>query len=734
MAPPPHPPQPGLIPACAGKTGVGGEDGGRDGAHPRVCGENGDMGSPQAGGLGSSPRVRGKRDSAQRRGGPRGLIPACAGKTRPHRWRPRSTGAHPRVCGENAIRAETVNGLRGSSPRVRGKPAAVAWGAVWPGLIPACAGKTGRFSACAAITTAHPRVCGENGDGDCAVGGAPGSSPRVRGKPRGRRGPGGVGGLIPACAGKTSPPWSPARPRRAHPRVCGENVVAAVAALVAAGSSPRVRGKPHRQRQPAHAAGLIPACAGKTPRPPGSTPARSAHPRVCGENVTLSDAEEGCCGSSPRVRGKLVVHDAHATLIRLIPACAGKTRPRTAWCGVFQAHPRVCGENQGSTSSSAPGKGSSPRVRGKPLAYPQLLHDTRLIPACAGKTSRRCGGSWVPGAHPRVCGENGWLSRDWLYPLGSSPRVRGKQETAEVLGPRRRLIPACAGKTSTSPTPSRSRSAHPRVCGENRYIPGGDTGVQGSSPRVRGKPRAWFTTRNTEGLIPACAGKTTRLSSTTPAAWAHPRVCGENRGCGSPYDPGAGSSPRVRGKRSRGGSDSIENRLIPACAGKTLIAPINRFPSSGSSPRVRGKPGPSVRVFTVMVAHPRVCGENWTFTTRSSSGSGSSPRVRGKRLRFVGRDLRLGLIPACAGKTRGRRTRSRCRSAHPRVCGENQAEPGEADPVLGSSPRVRGKLADPEDEAHARGLIPACAGKTYSSSSGRTPRWAHPRVCGENTS
>ena len=527
------------------------------------------MGSPQAGGLGSSPRVRGKRDSAQRRGGPRGLIPACAGKTRPHRWRPRSTGAHPRVCGENAIRAETVNGLRGSSPRVRGKPAAVAWGAVWPGLIPACAGKTGRFSACAAITTAHPRVCGENGDGDCAVGGAPGSSPRVRGKPRGRRGPGGVGGLIPACAGKTSPPWSPARPRRAHPRVCGENVVAAVAALVAAGSSPRVRGKravhvaprqvdrlipacagktagaasprrgrrahprvcgenweptgaspvadgssprvrgkPHRQRQPAHAAGLIPACAGKTPRPPGSTPARSAHPRVCGENVTLSDAEEGCCGSSPRVRGKLVVHDAHATLIRLIPACAGKTRPRTAWCGVFQAHPRVCGENQGSTSSSAPGKGSSPRVRGKPLAYPQLLHDTRLIPACAGKTSRRCGGSWVPGAHPRVCGENGWLSRDWLYPLGSSPRVRGKQETAEVLGPRRRLIPACAGKTSTSPTPSRSRSAHPRVCGENVKRVVADWVTAGSSPRVRGKHDHLAGQAPDAGLIPACAGKT----------------------------------------------------------------------------------------------------------------------------------------------------------------------------------------------------------------------------------
>ena len=50
--------------------------------------------------------------------------------------------------------------------------------------------------------------------------------------------------------------------------------------------------------------------------------------------------------------------------------------------------------------------------------------------------------------------------------------------------------------------------------------------------------------------------------------------------------------------------------------------------------------------------------------------------------------------------------------AHPRVCGENP-ETGEVkERLVGSSPRVRGKLPGWGANGGRGGLIPACAGKT----------------------
>ena len=58
------------------------------------------------------------------------------------------------------------------------------------------------------------------------------------------------------------------------------------------------------------------------------------------------------------------------------------------------------------------------------------------------------------------------------------------------------------------------------------------------------------------------------------------------------------------------------------------------------------------RTSLTLWAHPRVCGENWAFLLLPLRMFGSSPRVRGKLRVFVGDTLRVGLIPACAGKTR----------------------------------------------------------------------------------
>ena len=193
--------------------------------------------------VGSSPRVRGKHVSARNRSHMGGLIPACAGKTAASTPANSPKPAHPRVCGENDCLASGRRWWRGSSPRVRGKPSSQSEAGITCRLIPACAGKTIPYCGGRGDLTAHPRVCGENTVSPLNISALAGSSPRVRGKPRGcGAGPPGVG-LIPACAGKTLKSRSPARPLRAHPRVCGENHGRGICLPGDGGSSPRVRGK-----------------------------------------------------------------------------------------------------------------------------------------------------------------------------------------------------------------------------------------------------------------------------------------------------------------------------------------------------------------------------------------------------------------------------------------------------------------------------------------------------------
>ena len=93
-------------------------------------------------------------------------------------------------------------------------------------------------------------------------------------------------------------------------------------------------------------------------------------------------------------------------------------------------------------------------------------------------------------------------------------------------------------------------SAHPRVCGENLFERGGVSHGPGSSPRVRGKRLRGLLREDSDRLIPACAGKTISEMVAMKGTPAHPRVCGENSVGASRSERAAGSSPRVRGKPS----------------------------------------------------------------------------------------------------------------------------------------------------------------------------------------
>ncbi len=73
-------------------------------------------------------------------------------------------------------------------------------------------------------------------------------------------------GLIPAGAGKTRSRFRQRWTRPAHPRWCGENILASRLAVGMMGSSPLVRGKRNGGTTTAFVKGLIPAGAGKTTR------------------------------------------------------------------------------------------------------------------------------------------------------------------------------------------------------------------------------------------------------------------------------------------------------------------------------------------------------------------------------------------------------------------------------------------------------------------------------------
>ena len=195
----------------------------------------------------------------------------------------------------------------------------------------------------------------------------------------------------------------------------------------------------------------------------------------------------GIRGSSPLTRGKPGAGAEALTLAGLIPAHAGKTyrsgiAQRCSW-----AHPRSRGENQAVTDRSERPDGSSPLTRGKHVPAVGLPQMPGLIPAHAGKTSSYKVPGFRAGAHPRSRGENDEWVAPFERADGSSPLTRGKRAICVHIHHETRLIPAHAGKTNVDVKPSRGSRAHPRSRGENVVGMMLSPSLRGSSPLTRGK-------------------------------------------------------------------------------------------------------------------------------------------------------------------------------------------------------------------------------------------------------
>ena len=74
------------------------------------------------------------------------------------------------------------------------------------------------------------------------------------------------------------------------------------------------------------AAGITPACAGKSSLPTHTVCALWDHPRVCGEKLPLTGPGWWPWGSPPRVRGKASHHEVCVLILGITPAYAGKRR------------------------------------------------------------------------------------------------------------------------------------------------------------------------------------------------------------------------------------------------------------------------------------------------------------------------------------------------------------------------------------------------------------------------
>ena len=152
------------------------------------------------------------------------------------------------------------------------------------------------------------------------------------------------------------------------------------------------------------------------------------------------------------MRGAPRMFDMHSVHLGIIPADAGSTlscrqRHRAPW-----DHPRGCGEHPCPSATSAPCRGSSPRMRGAQRIILAIVDPGRIIPADAGSTVPKPRKSNLKGDHPRGCGEHP-RHLQWFIPcLGSSPRMRGAPSRRMVWSSRTRIIPADAGSTRSLKT------------------------------------------------------------------------------------------------------------------------------------------------------------------------------------------------------------------------------------------------------------------------------------------
>ena len=86
-----------------------------------------------------------------------------------------------------------------------------------------------------------------------------------------------------------------------------------------------------------------------------------------------------------------------------------------------------------------------------------------------------------------MCGEKRLHSRMRFCSSGSPPRVRGEVLLEAGIRKKKRITPACAGRSMIAKKRGLVNRDHPRVCGEKAAHRWELSDREGSPPRVRGE-------------------------------------------------------------------------------------------------------------------------------------------------------------------------------------------------------------------------------------------------------
>ena len=168
--------------------------------------------------------------------------------------------------------------------------------------------------------------------------------------------------------------------------MCGKDCTLPIPKGSLLGSPPHVRERPGAFRRGRRIAGITPACAGKTSNTNYLKYGYQDHPRMCGKDLACKYSTSDRAGSPPHVRERHICSRKKITAAGITPACAGKTADNTRTPFFFKDHPRMCGKDFKRLILLSIIRGSPPHVRERRSHGYNSSGSIGITPACAGKT------------------------------------------------------------------------------------------------------------------------------------------------------------------------------------------------------------------------------------------------------------------------------------------------------------------------------------------------------------
>ncbi len=211
--------------------------------HPRVRGDDPWARNRRRCPFGSPPRAWGRSELAEIGVAVRRFTPACVGTIARSTWTWSRCPVHPRVRGDDRVREKLSASTVGSPPRAWGRFPLGRGGQFQPRFTPACVGTMACMRAAVTYGSVHPRVRGDDREGNIPCRSEVGSPPRAWGRfsfnlglSRGIR-------FTPACVGTMARPRLRERHTPVHPRVRGDDASIHDTRCAITGSPPRAWGR-----------------------------------------------------------------------------------------------------------------------------------------------------------------------------------------------------------------------------------------------------------------------------------------------------------------------------------------------------------------------------------------------------------------------------------------------------------------------------------------------------------